>query len=271
MMLSKAEATARKITVEAGLDDVKYLRQIDLKVLIQSRGAFYEEISMDGKDGRIVSHGGKSIISLNKAITDPGKKRFTAAHELGHFELHKNLTVGADTQYELCNWYHSGSHEKEANEFASELLMPSALFENQCKNQKFGPKLLVSLADIFLVSRTAAILKFLKTGNHPVMIVCTQSNKIRWWKMSKSMEESEHDYIEGWFKYRVKVTNNLPPPPDSVVGQLFRKSNKYDTSDRHQEIEKSVWFLTKDEDPAMFEFCHFIPAYDFALSVIWED
>ncbi|HYC87143.1 MAG TPA: ImmA/IrrE family metallo-endopeptidase [Chryseosolibacter sp.] len=270
-MLSKAEATAKKIITEAGLDDIRYLRDVDLKVLIQSRGAFYEETAMDGKDGRIVSHGGKSIITLNSSITDPGKKRFTAAHELGHFELHKDLAVGADTQYELCNWYQSGSHEKEANEFASELLMPTILFQGQCRNQKFSPKLLVSLADNFLVSRTAAILKFLKAGNHPVTVVCTQSNKIKWWKMSKSMEDAEHDHIEGWAKYKAKITNNLPPPPDSVAGQVFKKHNKYDTSDRLQEIEKSVWFLTKNEDPRMFEFCHYIPSYDFALSVIWED
>lgn len=270
-MLSNAEVAARKIIVDVGLDDIQYLRKADLKELVQSRGAFYEEAPMNGKDGRIVSRGDKSIITINSSITDAGKKRFTAAHELGHFELHKGLAVVADTQYELCNWYQSGSHEKEANEFASELLTPTSLFQRQCKSQKFGPKLLMDLAETFLVSRTAAILKFLKAGNHPIMIVCTQNNRVKWWKMSRSMQEAEHDYIEGWAKYRVGFTDKLPPPPHSVVGQLFKKQNRYDTADRHQEIEKSVWFVTKGEDPKMFEFCHYIPSYDFALSVIWED
>lgn len=270
-MLSNAEVAARKVIFEAGLDEIQYLRQANLKELIQWRGAFYEEWQMNGKDGRIVSHGGKSIITINSSINDAGKKRFTAAHELGHFELHKGLAVVADTQYELCNWYQSGSHEKEANEFASELLIPTALFQEQCKGQKFGPKLLMSLAEAFLVSRTAAILKFQRAGNHPIMVVCVKHNRIKWWKMSKSMEEAEHDYIESWMKYRVAFTDRLPPPPHSVVGQLFNKQNRYDTSDRHQQVEKSVWFQTKGEDSEMFEFCHYIPSYDFALSVIWAD
>lgn len=270
-MLSNAEIAARRIISAAGLDEIKALREANLKELIQWRGAFYEETSMKGKDGRIVSRGDKSIITINSTLSDAGKKRFTAAHELGHFELHKGLAVVADTQYELCNWYQSGSHEKEANEFASELLIPTSLFQAQCKGQKFGPNLLMHLADTFLVSRTAAILKFLRAGNHPIMIVCVQHNKVKWWKMSKAMEEAEHDYIENWVKYRVAFTDKLPPPPHSVVGELFRKPHRYDIADRHQPIEKSVWFQTKGEKPKMYEFCHYIPSYDFALSVVWED
>lgn len=90
--------------------------------------------------------------------------------------------------------------------------------------------------------------------------------------MSKEMETAEHEFIPNWLRYKVKVTANLPPPVDSVVGQLFKTSSHYRTQERFQEIEKSTWFLTKPEDdPKMFEFCHFVPSYNFALSVIWED
>lgn len=270
MLLTKAEAAARKLLVDAGLDDLKELASANLRRLILSRGAFYEEVDLKGKDGRIVTVDGRSIISLSSSIPDKGKKRFTAAHELGHFELHKNLAVSADTQYELSNWYQSGPQEKEANEFASELLMPSNLFQSQCKQRKFNPDLLNHLASTFVVSKTAAILKFVKVGNHPVLVVCTKDNKIKWWKMSKSMEEAEHESVPNWSRYFVKVTSNLPPPADSVAGQIFKSRDRFD--ERFQQIEKSTWFSTKKEDdPKMFEFCHFVPSYNFALSVIWED
>lgn len=272
MLLSKAELTAKKILSASGLDDIESLVKTDLKELIQSRGAFYEEADLSGKDGRIVTHENRSIITIDNKITDRGKKRFTAAHELGHFELHKNLAVIADTQYELCNWYQNGGHEKEANEFASELLMPSLVFANACKGEKFNQTLLYQLADLFAVSKTAAILKFLKAGNHPILVVCTQNNKIKWWKMSKSMEDAEHPIIESWKRYLFKKTKDLPPPPDSVAGQLFKKTSSNEFLERVQEIEKSVWFVTRpDYDPPMFEFCHYVPSYQFALSVIWED
>lgn len=272
MLLTKSEAAARKVIVDAGLDDIAALANVNLRRLILSRGAYYEEIEMKGKDGRIVSLDGKSIISISNTITDRGKKRFTAAHELGHFELHKNLPVNADTHYELCNWYQSGPHEKEANEFAAELLMPSNLFREQCKSRKFNHDLLNHLAETFVVSKTAAILRFVKSGNHPVCIVCTKDNRVRWWRMSKDMEDAEHEFVPNWLRYKVKVTSNLPPPPDSVVGQLFKKEARYQFPERLQEIEKSVWFLTSQgHDPKMLEFCHFVPSYNFALSIIWEE
>lgn len=270
-MLTNSEIAAKNILKEYGIDDVESLNDLSLRVLIQARGAFYQEENLDGKDGRIVTHGERSIITIDDKITDIGKKRFTAAHELGHFELHKNLPVIADTQYELCNWYKSGDHEQQANEFASELLMPSKLFSNYCTGKKFNQNLLVNLSDLFRVSRTAAILKFVKAGNHPIAVFCVQNNKVKWWKMSKSMEDAEHAFIQSWMRYRVKVTTNLPPPPDSIVGQIF-KGARFNQIERTQQIEKSTWFQTASrDDVSMYEFCHYIPSYNFALSVVWED
>ena len=93
MLLTKSEAVARKVLLECGLDEINSLTNANLRRLILSRGAYYEEIDLKGKDGRIVTFEGRSIISISSSITDRGKKRFTAAHELGHFEMHKNLAI----------------------------------------------------------------------------------------------------------------------------------------------------------------------------------
>lgn len=271
MLLTKAEATARSILKGFGINSVETLASLALRDLIQARGAFYEEIPLEGMDGRIVTHQGRSIVSVNKSITDTGKKRFAAAHELGHFELHKDLAVSADTQYELCSWFQSGQKEKEANDFASELLMPSKLFQSLCSGRKFGPKLIETISEAFVVSRTAAILKFVKSGNHPVCVICSQDNKVKWWKMSQHMETADHAFVAGWLRYKLKIASNLPPPLDSVAGQVF-KARTSQSIERYQEIEKSTWFLTHpNDDPKMFEYCNFVPGYNFALSVIWED
>lgn len=268
MLLTKAEAAAQKVLTEIGIDSIQVLTSVKLKDVIQARGAFYEEIDLEGKDGRIVTYLDKSVISINKSILDTGKKRFTAAHELGHFELHKDLPINADTHYELCDWFQSGQHEKEANEFASELLMPSKIFKQECLGRKFGPELIEYLSNTFIVSRTSAILKFIKAGNHPVCVICTKNNKVSWWKMSPEMESMEHPFIQGWMRYKMRITTNLPPPPDSLVGQIFKKRS----SQNLQEIEKSIWFLTHPNyNPNMFEYCNYVPQYDFALSVIWEE
>ncbi|MBX2969933.1 MAG: ImmA/IrrE family metallo-endopeptidase [Cyclobacteriaceae bacterium] len=269
MLLSKAEATAKKILSEFGLNEIGIITSTELQTIIQARGAYYEEVELDSMDGRIVTFNGKSVISINKNIVGTGKKRFTAAHELGHFELHKNIQPPADTQYELCNWYQSGSHEKEANDFASELLMPTHLFIQECKGKKFGPQLIKQLAETFQVTHTAIILKILKANVHPVCVIATKKNKIKWWKLSQSMESADHEFIPGWTKYKLRITSNLPPPPDSVMGQFFKSNKSLETL---QEIDKSTWFLTHPQDnPVMLEYCNYIRDYDFGLSVVWED
>lgn len=256
---------------DCGIDSVQSLTSVKLKDVIQSRGAFYEEINLNRKDGRIVTHGKRSVISINNSMTDPGKKRFAAAHELGHFELHKELTVAADTLYELCSWYKSGTHEREANAFASELLMPSRLFSSECDGKKFGPELIEYLSNTFVVSRTAAILKFVKAGNHPICVFCSQNNKVKWWQMSEKMWYMDHESVENWHRYVIGVNPKFAPPPDSVAGQLMSARGGQPV-ERMQEVEKSTWFhIIPEDNPPMFEYCNYIPAYDFALSVVWED
>ena len=60
-------------------------------------------------------------------IREQGRKRFTTAHEIGHYLLHKDadsLSCGAK---EIANWTNLGANpEHEADEFASELLLPAA-------------------------------------------------------------------------------------------------------------------------------------------------
>ena len=63
-----------------------------------------------------------SLIVVN-AADSPGRKRFTIAHELAHFELHRE--EGALFAHRDAG--QNGGIETEANIFASNLLMPEAL------------------------------------------------------------------------------------------------------------------------------------------------
>jgi hypothetical protein len=150
--------------------------------------------------------------------------------------------------------------------------MPTKLFKGECVGKKFGPNLIEHLSNTFIVSRTAAILRFVNAGNHPVCVFCSKRNKVAWWKMSKDMEEAEHPFIPSLPRYKVKVSSNLPPPVDSVAGQIMRSNRSSQNVEKHQQIEKSTWFVTHPKyDPLMYEYCNYVPAYDFALSAAWEE
>jgi Zn-dependent peptidase ImmA (M78 family) len=62
----------------------------------------------------------------------PTRRRFTIAHELGHFLLHRNEELHVDERFPIGFRSELSSKaldaaEIEANQFAAELLMPSTL------------------------------------------------------------------------------------------------------------------------------------------------
>ena len=257
---TQAEMAAQKVLKECGLRDPT---EVGLRTLILGRKAFYNEQPMEGKDGDIVSVGNRSIITINSNIPFDTRKRFAGAHELGHYEMHRSLKpVFFDTEYDLLNWYRGGDHEIEANQFASELLMPSYAFHSECKaaSRKFEPKVIDHLATRFQVSKTAAILKFVQRGSHPAFAVYCKNNEMKWWKKSDD------------FYHFLQFKRDAPPPPTTVAAEYFTGKKTYTGDEAKQDIWKSDWFELGDNerDTPFFEYCMVIRSLNSTLSLIWE-
>lgn len=254
-----AEKAAKKVLDQCGLTDPT---ELPISQIILGRSAFYEEKPLQGKEGEIVSTGGRSIITINSLISADSKKRFAAAHELGHYELHRSIKpVFTDTEEDLMDWYRGGAHEMEANEFASEFLMPSEVFHKECERKKFDPKVIDHLSNRFQVSKTAAILKFVKRGNHPVFVVFCKDGKMKWWKKSDD------------FYHFCNFQKDALPPTGSVAYEIAYSKKSYRGDEAKQDVWKSDWFEIKnhwEQDSKFHEFCLFSPTYNYTLSVIWE-
>lgn len=84
---------------------------------------FKEDI---GKLSGFIGYGdnGISVICINYK-RPIGHQNFTLAHELGHWFMHKGQNISDDDK--TCS-FSTESIEKEANEFAAELLYPQELF-----------------------------------------------------------------------------------------------------------------------------------------------
>jgi Zn-dependent peptidase ImmA (M78 family) len=266
---SLAEVRARKVLEELGLDSPV---GIPLQDIVFGRGAFYEEKVLKGKEGQIVSLDDNSIITINSNIDLEARKRFTTAHELGHYEMHRKISpLFTDTEENLLHWYQEDSHEKEANEFAAEFLMPSELFyaeaKRACGNDRREirengvniPQVIDHLSAKFQISQTAALLRFAKRGNIPVMVVCSKESKIQWFAKP---DDFPH-YILG---------TRIPLRPESVAYEAFNEDRVYSGVNRKQRIMKSAWFFTNDRDmdDEFFEYCLYAKNYGYAISIIWE-
>lgn len=97
----------------------------------------YENLD-DNISGFLVKKEGKNIIGVNDTH-HVVRKRFTIAHEIGHYILHVQTPVFVD-YYKGSMLYRSNNKskdyikEKEANSFAAGLLMPKSLVDKELSN-----------------------------------------------------------------------------------------------------------------------------------------
>jgi hypothetical protein len=102
---------------------------------------------------------GRAFVNADDVLA---RRRFTAAHELGHFVLHRDQMTGFIADATISETDDTTSDmEREANRFAAELLMPHEVIEARAeellKEHKACPRLVLAyrLASELLVSREA--------------------------------------------------------------------------------------------------------------------
>jgi Zn-dependent peptidase ImmA (M78 family) len=114
-------------------------------------------------------------VDRREASRAPRRKRFTVAHELGHARLHltAEMRVFVDRPEDINELPVEGfgggvpdlgTREREADEFARELLMPELLVTAQARDTGFN---LAALADRFDVSVPAIRLRLRLLGLLP--------------------------------------------------------------------------------------------------------
>lgn len=146
----------------------------------------FEGALVDGRD-----QGRGWGIAYNKDIRSEGRKRFTIAHELGHFLMHRDegpqggFNCG---QQDMATWDHDRNpQEAEANCFAAGILMPLDDFRAQVPARaSVEMDDLSELArDRYAVSLTACILRWLEYTERRAMLVVSRDGYILWAKPSR--------------------------------------------------------------------------------------
>jgi Zn-dependent peptidase ImmA (M78 family) len=167
------------------------------------------EMTTASFEGMLITNAEKSRGAiLVKAKTQPRRRRFTIAHELGHYLLpwHRQETFSCKSS----DIKDSGDGriktdgvniEVEANSFASQLLMPSSAFARIMHD--YGNPELIDITDLsntFDVSFEAAVHRYKSLTEHPVAFVFSYQNIVRYWVKSPAMP------------YSLKVRKDVPLP-----------------------------------------------------------
>lgn len=140
-----------------------------------------KEDDCEGYSGMLLVFNGHALISIKSTIRENTRKRFTVAHELGHYRIPEHLrgrTSFKCTDKDL-DTYEKGSKEFEANEFAAELLMPEDIFKKKIKLKDLDYGLLEDLTSEFETSLTATARRFVELSRD-YALVCSENSCIKW-------------------------------------------------------------------------------------------
>lgn len=187
------------------------------------------------------------------------RARFTIAHELGHYfiENHRlGLMKGYLSPHISRNNEESHSKiEREADYFASCLLMPEVRFKQFVSRKVFDYKLLAATASHFKTSITATAIRFAAIGNHPLMIIFGKQGKIIW-------KWSSEDFPYQFLLYTNKI------PESSVMGEYFYEGKSVSGTEQIWAIDWFNYVRDSDVNKKFYEHC--ITHNSLALSIIWE-
>jgi Zn-dependent peptidase ImmA (M78 family) len=148
---AEVRAAITRHQLRAPVDVVAIARDIGINVFKAPLGPKIAGVLRRDKE-----HGGRSGFIILVRDGDPkNRQRFTVAHEIGHFVLHRS---SAESGIEDDEFYRalSGPMEREANEFAADILMPWELI-NQLQGS--GIVKLNDIAKRLAVSRQALAIR----------------------------------------------------------------------------------------------------------------
>lgn len=139
---------------------------------------------LPGFEGMLKANQAKSkwLIVYNSSIRSKGRIRFTLAHELGHYLLHRARREQFQcSQLDMEDWdSETKGMESEADVFASFLLMPLDDFRLQLGSAPMSFDLLSHCTARYGVSLTAAALKWIEIAPQRALIVATRDDFVLW-------------------------------------------------------------------------------------------
>jgi Zn-dependent peptidase ImmA (M78 family) len=261
MIKNSSLIVIKHLAESIALEFSNIITPLDLILEEEELDLFYDSYG-DSFDGMTIYDKSQFFIHLNTYRgnrPNTPRSRFTIAHELGHYFIDNHrigLKKGLLSPHPSIN--NENAHfriEREADYFASCLLMPEERFKKFIQRKKFEFSVIRSLSEHFQTSITATAIRFADIGNHPLMIVFGEKGKIKWrW--------NSEDFPFKYLLYNDKI------PENSVMGEYFTNGR---LPNETEEVCPIDWFnfIKEDDETRKFKE-HCIPHKYLALSIIWE-
>lgn len=198
----------------------------------------------------------KWLLLFNESIRSQGRVRFTQAHELGHYILHRRNRQSFECSSEdMLNWSDEDRDiEGQADLFASYLLMPFDDFRAQLRANT-DLEILGHCSDRYGVSLQAAILRWLTCTDEKAVILMSRDGFVNWAWSSKPAFQSG-----AFFKTK-------GPPVEIPTGSLSADSSIY-VERQGIEIAANIWFPHAPLGLSLTEMKVYSEHYDSTLTLL---
>jgi len=187
----------------------------------------------------------------------PERRRFTIAHELGHFILHRSQRPSFSCDKESV---YSGADtirtiEREADDFASNLLMPGDLLREWISDQQIDLHVLSAIAKRFEVSFEALCIRFIKFTPQRAILVYWDNGFAKYeWRSSSAV------------RTRARIRRNGDPaePPTGTLAADTGVGQEWDGA----EMSAATWCAEEAPHMKLREFKHSYGARDRVLTLL---
>ena len=164
---------------------------VDVYQLAKEIGLQIRDVPSTGFDGALVRIAGHriadrpdAIIAKRESIVGEARKRFTIAHEIGHYVLPGHgvdVSVCVTEQLDVAR-EKVAQMEKEANRFASELLLPLHTVAEILGRYGFSMHTCSFVSEIFDASLTASASQCVNASESEVALVVTDGRIIKYFQ-----------------------------------------------------------------------------------------
>ncbi|MBK7107135.1 MAG: ImmA/IrrE family metallo-endopeptidase [Ignavibacteriae bacterium] len=238
---------------------IKKPGDLNLEDISFAENLIIDEEPMENALGRIQFKKGLAIAKINSNIIEKGQKRFTLAHEMGHYfnerELRENDLFTCLNE-DINSFNSNKIWEANANEFASELLMPSEWFKKFTGRRKLNFDLIKDTAGYFNASLTATAIKYANIGSTPSAVIMSKGEKVIW--------HCKNEYFPlKWIPKNYKVDRK------SKAYKFFAK-NEIDENDNI--VMANTWYedTRGRDDLYLWEQNVFMSNYNSVLTLLWQ-
>ena len=185
------------------------------------------------------------------------RQRFTIAHELGHFILHRSQKQSFNCDSQSVHTGIDGLRqiEREADEFAGNLLMPGDLLREWISNQRIDLHVLSAIAKRFQVSFEALCIRFIKFTKQRAILVYWDNGFVKYeWRSSSAV------------RTRARIRRN-GDPQEPLPGTLAADTSVEQEWDG-TEMSAAIWCPEEAPHMKLWEFKHSYTTGDRVLTLL---